>query len=168
MMQAANSGDPHIVGWREWLALPELGIRRLQCKIDTGARTSALHALDLETFNRAGRPHVRFRLYPLHGDERTSISCSAAISDQRQIRSSNGQLERRYVIVTPMLLGQVRQEIEITLADRGPMRFGMLLGRQSLIDGNWLVDPARAFVNDRPAVTTGNVTRPRVRTRGQG
>jgi hypothetical protein len=167
-MPAAISGDPHIVGWREWLALPELGIRRLQCKIDTGARTSALHALDLDTFNRAGRPHVRFRLYPLHGDERTSISCSAAISDQRQIRSSNGQLERRYVIVTPMILGQVRQEIEITLADRGPMRFGMLLGRQSLIDGNWLVDPARAFVNDRPAVTTGNGTRPRVRTRGQG
>ena len=168
-MQTTHSdGGQRIVGWREWLALPELGIRRLQCKIDTGARTSALHALDLETFNRAGRPHVRFRLYPLHGDERTSIACSAAISDQRQIRSSNGQLERRYVIVTPMILGQVRQEIEITLADRGPMRFGMLLGRQSLIDGNWLVDPARALVNDRPAVTTGNGTRPRVRTRPRG
>ncbi|MCA1789124.1 MAG: RimK/LysX family protein [Thioalkalivibrio sp.] len=166
-MQATHSEvGQRTVGWREWLALPELGIRRLQCKIDTGARTSALHALDLETFNRAGRPHVRFRLYPLHGDERTSISCSAAISDQRQIRSSNGQLERRYVIVTPMILGKVRQEIEITLADRGPMRFGMLLGRQSLIDGNWLVDPARAFVNNRPAVTLGNG--PRVRTRGPG
>jgi len=168
-MQATHSeGGQRIVGWREWLALPELGIRRLQCKIDTGARNSALHALDLETFSRAGRRHVRFRLYPLHGDERTSIACSAAISDQRQIRSSNGQLERRYVIVTPMILGQVRQEIEITLADRGPMRFGMLLGRQSLIDGHWLIDPARAFVNNRPAVTTGNATQPRASTRGRG
>lgn len=155
-MQTAHSGDPRIVGWREWLALPELGIRRLQCKIDTGARTSALHALDLETFNRSGRPHVRFRLYPLHGDERTSISCSAAIRAQRHIRSSNGQRERRYVIVTPMILGKVRQEIEITLADRGPMRFGMLLGRQSLIDGSWLVNPALAFVNGRPVIASGS------------
>nr|WP_296752460.1 RimK/LysX family protein [Thioalkalivibrio sp.] len=167
-MQATRSETgQRIVGWREWLALPALGIRRLQCKIDTGARTSALHALDLETFHRSGRPHVRFRLYPLHGDERTSIACTAAISDQRRIRSSNGQLERRYVIVTPMMLGQVRQEIEITLADRGPMRFGMLLGRQSLIDGNWLVDPARAFMNGRPAVATGHGTGLPGQTRGQ-
>jgi hypothetical protein len=155
-MQTADSGAPGIVGWREWLALPELGIMRLQCKVDTGARTSALHALALETFNRSGRPHVRFRLYPLHGDERTSISCSAAIRDQRHIRSSNGRRERRYVIVTPMILGKVRQEIEITLADRGPMRFGMLLGRQSLIEGRWLVNPALAFVNGRPVIASAS------------
>ncbi|MFO8005174.1 ATP-dependent zinc protease [Thioalkalivibrio sp.] len=154
-MQTLNSGAPRIVGWREWLALPELGIKRLQCKIDTGARNSALHALDLETFSRSGRPHVRFRLYPMHGNKDTSIPCSAEICDQRHIRSSNGQRERRYVIVTPMILGQVQQEIEITLADRGPMRFGMLLGRQSLIDGGWLVNPALAFVNGRPAMASG-------------
>lgn len=148
------SDHQRLVGWREWLALPELRIRRLQCKIDTGARTSALHALDLEPFNRGGRSRIRFRLYPLHGDERTSIACTATISDLRQIRSSNGQRERRYVIVTPMILGTVQQEIEITLADRGPMRFGMLLGRQSLIDGGWRVDPARAFVNGRPVANT--------------
>ncbi len=144
------SGNQRLVGWREWLALPELGIRRLQCKIDTGARTSALHALDLQPFRQGGLARIRFRLYPLHGNERTSIACTATISDLRQIRSSNGQRERRYVIVTPMILGAAHQEIEITLADRGPMRFGMLLGRQSLIDGGWRVDPARAFVNGRP------------------
>jgi hypothetical protein len=151
----AFSDNQRLVGWREWLALPELGIRRLQCKIDTGARTSALHALDLQTFSREGRQQIRFRLYPLHGNERTSIACTAKISDLRHIRSSNGQRERRYVIVTPMILGAVHQDIEITLADRGPMRFGMLLGRQSLIDGGWRVDPARAFVNGRPVANTG-------------
>lgn len=149
------SDNQRLVGWREWLALPELGIRRLQCKIDTGARTSALHALDLQPFKRGGLSRIRFRLYPLHGNEKTSIACTATISDLRQIRSSNGQHERRYVIVTPMILGAVHQEIEITLADRGPMRFGMLLGRQSLIDGGWRVDPARAFVNGRPIAVTG-------------
>jgi hypothetical protein len=82
------------------------------------------------------------------------VRCSAPVSDQRQIRSSNGLRERRFVIQTPMMLGAIRQEIEITLADRGPMRFGMLLGRQSLIDGGWLVDPARAFVNGRPVPGT--------------
>lgn len=140
-----------LVGWREWVALPELGIARIQCKIDTGARTAALHALDVEPLGDQEHPRIRFRLYPLHGDERTSVTCSARISDQRLIRSSNGQLERRFVIVTPMVLGTVLQTIEITLADRGPMRFGMLLGRQSLVEGNWRVDPARAFLNGRPA-----------------
>jgi len=149
-LTTGGSGIRRVVGWREWLALPALGIDRLQCKIDTGARIAALHALDVEPFRQGGRVHVRFRLYPLHGDERTSVRCSAPISDQRQIRSSNGLRERRFVIQTPMILGSIRQEIEITLADRGPMRFGMLLGRQSLIDGGWLVDPARAFVNGRP------------------
>lgn len=149
-MQEADSGSRPVVGWREWIALPALGIQRLQCKVDTGARTSALHAMDLESFHRDGRDLVRFRLYPLHGDDRTSVACSAPIVDQRQIRSSSGQRERRFVIVTPMVLGRFRQEIEITLADRGPMRFGMLLGRQSLVDGGWLVDPSRAFINGRP------------------
>lgn len=153
-LPARGSGIRRVVGWREWLALPALGIERLQCKIDSGARTSALHALDVEPFRQGGRAHVRFRLYPLHGDERTSVRCSAPISDQRQIRSSNGLRERRFVIETPMILGSIRQEIEITLADRSPMRFGMLLGRQSLIDGGWLVDPARAFVNGRPVPAT--------------
>jgi hypothetical protein len=143
-------GLRRVVGWREWVALPALGIDRLQCKIDTGARIAALHALDVEPFRQGGRMHVRFRLYPLHGDERTSVRCSAPISDQRQIRSSNGVRENRFVIQTPMILGPIGQEIEITLADRSPMRFGMLLGRQSLIDGGWLVDPSRAFVNGRP------------------
>ncbi len=145
-----ESGIRRVVGWREWLALPALGIDRLQCKIDTGTRIAALHALDVEPFRQGGQLHVRFRLYPLHGDERTSVRCSAPISDQRQIRSSNGLRERRFVIQTRMVLGPIHQEIEITLADRGPMRFGMLLGRQSLVDGGWLVDPARAFANGRP------------------
>lgn len=154
VLPARGHGIRRVVGWREWLALPALGIDRLQCKIDTGARTSALHALDVETFRQSGRVHVRFRLYPLHGDERTSVRCSAPISDERQIRSSNGLREHRFVIETPMILGSIRQQIQITLADRGPMRFGMLLGRQSLIDGGWLVDPARAFVNGRPVLGT--------------
>lgn len=149
-MQESHPGNRRVVGWREWLALPALGIPRLQCKIDTGARTSALHAVDVESFRQHGRDLVRFRLYPLHGDPRTSVACSAPIIDERQIQSSSGQRERRFVIVTPMVLGRFRQEIEITLADRSPMRFGMLLGRQSLVDGGWLVEPSRAFLNGRP------------------
>jgi ribosomal protein S6--L-glutamate ligase len=142
--------DARMVGWQEWVALPDLGIPRIQCKVDTGARTSVLHAVDLAPYRRGHRQHILFRLHPLHGDARTSVACSAEISDQRVIRSSNGLRERRYVIVTPLFLGTQRQDIEITLTDRGPMRFGMLLGRQSLIDGGWQVDPARAFVHGRP------------------
>jgi hypothetical protein len=150
------SADAATVGWREWVALPALGIPRIQCKVDTGARTSALHAVDIEPGAENGMPTVHFRLYPLHGDRSSAIACSAAIAGRRQVRSSNGMRELRYVIVTPMILGSRQQWIEITLADRDPMRFGMLLGRQSLVQGGWRVDPGRAFVNGRPdAVAAG-------------
>ncbi|SIN85743.1 30S ribosomal protein S6--L-glutamate ligase [Vannielia litorea] len=119
-------------GWEEWIALPALGLPALRAKVDTGARTSALHASDIETFGPQARPKVRFTVHPIPGREDLLIPCSAAISDRREITSSNGEKELRYVIETPLEVAGTRWPIEVTLTDRSTMASRMLLGRQAL------------------------------------
>lgn len=98
----------------------------------------------------AGERWLDFRLFPLHGDERFSIACRAPIVDERVVRSSNGQRSRRYVIRTEIVLGEQQQVIDLTLADRGPMNYGMLLGRVAIADGHWGVDCRRGNIQGRP------------------
>ncbi|KGE04161.1 ATP-dependent zinc protease family protein [Pseudohaliea rubra] len=137
------------VGWREWLRFPTLGIDAIKAKVDTGARTSCLHAFELEPFERNGRPWVAFAMHPLQRDESTVLRCEAPVVDQRQVRDSGGHAERRYVIDVPVALGKYRFEAEVTLTSRDTMLFRCLLGRTAL-RGRFLVDPGRSYLVGKP------------------
>ncbi|UOA26967.1 30S ribosomal protein S6--L-glutamate ligase [Pseudosulfitobacter sp. DSM 107133] len=121
-------------GWEEWIGLPELGLPALKAKIDTGARTSALHAHDIEVFGPAAKPKVRFNVYPVAGQTQVQVTCSAEIKDRREVTSSNGESELRYVIETTLEVAGQSWPIEVTLTDRSGMTSRMLLGRQALQD----------------------------------
>lgn len=148
-MSDQRSVTPFIVGWEEWLALPDLGLPAIRAKIDTGAKTSALHAFEIETFGPAQAPMARFGVHPVPGREDIYRYCTAAIVDRRDVTSSNGDRESRYVIRTKLVLGDRDWgEIETTLANRESMAYRMLLGRQA-IRGGMLVDPSASFLQSR-------------------
>jgi hypothetical protein len=139
------------IGWREWVRLPDLGVAAIKAKIDTGARTSALHAYRIEPFRRAGALWVRFELHPLQRSDRLSVKCEARAVDERVVRNSGGQAERRYIIETILRLGDLAWTIELALTNRDQMGFRMLLGRTALKRGV-LVEPNRSFLaGERPA-----------------
>ena len=137
------------LGWREWVSLPAIGIRALRGKVDTGARTSALNAHSIETFEIEQSPWVRFKLR-LNRKTKREVTCCAKIKDMRVVKDSGGHAEERYVIETPVRFGNSEEEwvIEITLANRTDMRFAMLIGRTA-IKNRFTVDPSRSFVAGR-------------------
>ena len=139
----------HTLGWREWLALPDLGIENIKAKVDTGARTSALHAFSVEPFDKAGEAWVRFAMHPLQYDTDQVVTCEARVLEQRKVRDSGGHSEMRYVIESTILIGDETVTAEITLTDRESMKFRMLLGRTAL-RGAYLVDPARSYLCRTP------------------
>ena len=132
------------VGWHEWCALPTLGVPAIKAKIDTGAKTSSLHAFNIKTSPADHHDLVHFSIHPIQGDIRTVIHCHAPIRDQRFVMSSSGHKELRYVISTYLTLGDLSWEIELTLSDRDPLRFRMLLGREAL-KNNVLISPSRSL-----------------------
>lgn len=130
------------IGWQEWVSLPTLKIPIIKAKIDTGAKTSSLHAFNIEPFTLKNQKYVRFLIHPLQRNHAISISCSAPVIDIRGVMSSNAQVEERYVIKSFICLGQRKWEIELTLSDRDPLRFRMLLGREALRLGI-LINPSK-------------------------
>jgi hypothetical protein len=134
-----------VVGWREWPALPALGLASVRAKIDTGARTSALHVDAQWRFVEAGAPWVGFRLSP---GGQGSVDAQAPVVDEREVTDSGGHRTLRVFLRTRLLLGGIEREIEVNLTDRRGMRFPMLLGRTALA-GLFTVDPARSFVHGR-------------------
>ena len=136
---------PLALGWEEWLNLPGLKIPAIKAKIDTGATTSALHASHVEPYKSKSGDRVRFRVYPVQNEPGIVIDCSAKIIDRREITSSNGEIELRYVISTPLEIGGQKFPIEITLTNRESMQYRMLLGRSALPE-NSIVDPSKSFI----------------------
>lgn len=134
-----------VLGWREWVALPDLGIAAIKAKIDTGARSSALHAFDVETFSLNGQDKIRFKVHPQQRDTTQTAIAEADLLERREVRNSGGHAELRYAILTSLEIGGVRWSIELTLTNRDAMGFRMLLGRQAL-RGRFFVDPGRSFL----------------------
>jgi hypothetical protein len=139
-------GKEQIIGWKEWICLPELQIPAIKAKVDTGARTSALHTFYLEKFSRKGKDLVKFHIHPLQKRTDIIIECESEIVDKRIVKDSGGHEEERIFIQTPVLLNDKKWDIEVSLTSRENMLFRLLLGRTAQVSGNLLVDPAKKYI----------------------
>ena len=137
-----------IIGWKEWIGLPDLGIPAVKAKIDTGARTSALHIFNLEEFAADGQRMVRFGIHPLQRRKDIQRFCEAPVLETRRVKDSGGHIEKRYVIRTTAVMGAVSWPIDITLTNRDLMLFRMLLGRKA-IENRFLINPGRFYLTGR-------------------
>lgn len=140
-----NQSNKLITGSEEWCKFIDLSIPAIKARVDSGARTSAIHALNIKTFQRNGSSWVSFDVYPLQDNRKTVISCEAPIHDRRTVKSSSGSTEKRYVIKTSIALGEQSWDIELTLTNRDAMGYRMLLGREAM-KGRLLVDPEESFM----------------------
>jgi hypothetical protein len=136
--------DKMLLGWREWAGLPDLGIPRIRAKLDTGARTAALHATEIQELGDSGRRRVRFIVHPMRAHAQTGIQCEADVVDERFVTDSGGHRDRRLIIMTHLALGSRRWLIELSLTDRHSMRFRLLLGRSALTH-RCVIDPSSCF-----------------------
>lgn len=140
--------DPMVIGWREWVGFPDLGIPQIKAKVDTGARTSCLHAFLVEPFERDGAPWVRFDIHPNQRSNSEVLSCEAPVLDQRLVRDSGGHEELRYVIETTVSIGECVHTVEVTLTDRDSMKFRVLLGRTAMA-GQYIVNPDKSYLRGK-------------------
>lgn len=134
-----------IIGWREWITLPDLNIPGIKAKIDTGARTSTLHAFRVEPYRKCHLLWVRFAIHPNQHNAGNWLECHAAVKDQRLVSDSGGHKQLRYIIETRMGVGHHTFMAEMTLTGRDDMRFRMLLGRTAL-NGRFIVDPSASYL----------------------
>ena len=138
-----------VIGWREWVELPDFGIKRIKAKVDTGARSSSLHAFGLRVFERDGVKWVRFQIHPVQRNNDKTVEAEAKILEHRSIRSSSGKSALRPVIVTNVALLGIIWPIELTLASRDEMGFRMLLGREAF-RRRFLVDAGNSYFGGKP------------------
>ena len=147
-MARTESRKRSLLGWREWVTLPELSPVPLKAKIDTGARTSSLHAFGLSLQQRNGEPWVEFEVHPVQRSRRHSTRVTYPVEDFRRVRSSTGHSEQRPVIRTPIRIGGHDFDIDVTLTSRDEMGFRMLLGRTA-VRRRFLVDPGRSYLQSQ-------------------
>ncbi len=150
---ALNAQLRIMIGWREWISLPELGLPVVKAKLDTGAKTSALHAFNIEPFFDRGHLKVSFQVHPLHDHLDIVVSCQADVVDYRSISDSGGHREKRYVIMTQILIGGLEYPIEVTLANRESMTHKMLIGRAAM--KQLMINPSRTFMLGKPDKIVG-------------
>ena len=148
-MQPDAERPPYVAGWREWISLPEIGVSWVKAKLDTGARTSAIHAWDIEEFDRDGRTWASFELHPWQRSDLDAVRVELPVLDQRTIRSSTGHEEQRIVVSTTVRVAGHDLECELTLTNRDEMGFRMLVGREAM-RGKLLVDPGRSYIGGKP------------------
>lgn len=154
---SVSSGDnqKRVLGWREWVSLPGLGIVSIKAKLDTGAKTSALHAWDISLHKVDGQQWVRFRVHPMQRDKETSTVCEAPLSDRRWVTNSSGSSEHRYIITTELQIAGSRWPIELSLTNREAMGFPMIIGREAMRN-RVLVDPRASFLAGRHRIKAVN------------
>lgn len=148
-MGSKNKAEPAVIGWREWVGLPDLGIKMIKVKVDSGARSSSLHAIDLKTFDRGGVQWVHFKVYPIQRSREEAVYVEAAVLEFRSVRSSSGIAKMRPVIITNIELLDESWPVELTLASRDEMGFRMLLGREAF-RGRFLVDGGKSYYGGKP------------------
>ncbi len=149
MSDSGGNEKKLIVGWREWISLPDLGIKSIKAKMDTGARTSALHTYFIEPVDSSDRPMVRFGVHPRQKSDKKGIICTADIIDQRRIVDSGGHPELRYIIRTSLMAAGRMWPIDLSLTNREQMRFRLLIGRSALSD-KLIIDPQFSFTLGKP------------------
>lgn len=140
---------PKIIGWKEWFSLDSLGLPAIKAKIDTGAKTSALHAMNIKNYFIDGAEYVKFDIHPLQKNKNLIRRCNAKVIEHRMVSDSSGKKERRMVIKSDLKIGKFRQRIELTLTNRDSMNFRMLLGREAIKKGGMVVDVSRSFVQGK-------------------
>jgi hypothetical protein len=143
-----NRDEKLTIGWREWVALPGLGVDGIKAKIDSGARSSALHAYDVEIVDRGGQEYVVFKVLPYQRSTQSAVHAEAPLLEVRSVRNSGGHVENRPVIETPLKIGEREHLIELTLTSRDEMGFRLLLGRQA-VRKIFVIDPGRSFLQGR-------------------
>lgn len=144
------------LGWREWLALPELNISAIKVKVDTGARTSALHAFFVDPYKKGKQQWIRFGIHPHPNDSEDAIECDVAVKDRRMVSDSGGHKQRRYFIETSMIIGHTQFMAEMTLTNRDTMKFRMLLGRTAM-DRRFLVNPTESYLQGMPVIGNNSI-----------
>lgn len=135
----------NLLGWREWVAFPELGLPMIKAKIDTGARTSCLHAFEIFEFQNDNDDWVRFSVHPFQNNTKDVVICESPVHDRRLVTDSGGHCEERYVIKSRIKIGAWEDDVEITLTARDSMKFRVLLGRTAMKQGKMLVNPALSY-----------------------
>jgi hypothetical protein len=146
-MDCELNKESKIIGWREWASLPELGLVAIKGKIDSGAKTSSLHAYDIQIEEKGSKTYVLFKVHPLQHDFSVVINCRALLVDRRQVTDSGGHKEERYVIRTTMVLAGVKKKIELTLTNRESMKYRMLIGRAAL--KHYYIDPSQSYLSGK-------------------
>lgn len=137
-----------IIGWREWAGLPDLGLFAIKAKVDTGAKTSSLHAFDIRVEKKEGKKaYVHFKVHPLQSDLTLVVTCKALLVDQRIVSDSGGHKEERYVIRTWLQLGTHKKRVELTLSNRETMKYRMLIGRSAL--KQFYIDPSQSYLTGK-------------------
>jgi hypothetical protein len=137
-----------LIGWKEWVALPDLGLASVKAKVDTGARTSSLHAFDVKAYKERGQLKVKFKVHPVQRRSDVIQTCTATVVDHRLVSDSGGHREKRYVIVTTLVIGSLKFPIEMTLANRETMSYRMLIGRSAM--HQLLIDPFHSYLLGKP------------------
>jgi hypothetical protein len=138
-----------VAGWREWVRLPGIEVEWIKVKLDTGARSSAIHAFDIHEFTRDGESWVRFSIHPWQRTQEESVEVELPIHDRRRVRSSTGHVQERYVVLIDVTLLDRTVTAEVTLTSRDQMGFRMLIGREALRQG-YLIDSRRSYLGGRP------------------
>jgi hypothetical protein len=145
-----KTGDSKtVIGWREWVQLPDLGVVETKAKVDTGADNSSLHAFNLERFQRGGIDYVRFELHPKQRSRKPTIQCEAPLAMEKKVKNPGGRSELRPVIKTRIVVAGVELDALVNLTSRDEMGFRMLLGRRT-VRSKFLVDPGRSYIGARP------------------